>query len=52
MKCKLDEKRGNLNGSLNRELGNGRGYTYTHVLTFAFLGINDIKYTLKMYNSL
>ena len=52
MTCTFYGKRAISNRTDNRLLGNGIGYAYTQVLIFVFLGINDIKYTLKMYNLL
>ena len=52
MTCKLYGKRGNSNRTPNPLLSNCIGYAYTQVLIFVFLGINDMKYTLKVYNYL
>ena len=46
----LWQKRQNQILHITVNLGIGIGYTYTQVLIFVFLGINDIKYTLKLYN--
>ena len=50
MRCTFYGKRGNSNRTPNRSVEDSIGYAYTQVLIFVFLGINDIKYTLKLYN--